>query len=838
MAFVACSGDDGADGANGVDGTSCTVSDDGAGTTTIACDDGTTATVANGTDGENGNAGADGKSCTVADNDDGTMTISCDDGTSATVANGSNCTVANDGNGTTTISCDDGTSSTVTDGQDVDPATVDDLQAQLDALAKAGPESCSVCHKDAGEHHQVVYDDYADASRIALTMVGVTSVANATDASKFDATMTFQVTWDGMPYASADNFPNLQQKRFYTIRWDGTKFVDSQSFSNIKATGTVGTFTATATAMSYAPENSNAIAYGYIAVNELPTGPTGSHVTLYDDVSNAGKVYGTINYTSAANVAGCEKCHGAPYMKHGYRAAAVPGLPDFAACKTCHYDTRNGGHHDWQILVDNPARYAEIHAGSSTTTDEKAQYAYTANVMNDTHMSHAMEFPYPQSIANCVTCHEGKLDVILAQDKFKLSTCKSCHPMTGDDDHVAPAPAFAKIWADASLTHPNITNESNCVACHDGSTAAKFDEIHTGYNTKIYAEEDVMFSELFTVTIDEATFASNILTVKFSAHEATGSTSALNATDIIPTLMVGLYGYDSKDYIVGPHSRDADNNRLLEFVVDGTSTNPRFTTVTATGGNFELQVDLSMWETMIDDGIVKRAEIAIMPQLKDAAGTTLALNSPSRTFDLVAADFADDYFDDIVDVNKCNECHEALATTFHSANRGGNIRTCRLCHVTTSGGSHLEMQSRSIDSYVHAIHSFQAFDPGDIDFADPIEKTYYELHVEHTYPNFTIKNCESCHNPGTYNVPNQAKSMPGLLSKSDAVADRAIHDVPAYVTGPASRACGGCHRAEYINEDDANGLAAFNSHIMRNGYLIVDGDDLLELAIETIMSMF
>jgi hypothetical protein len=43
--------------------------------------------------------------------------------------------------------------------------------------------------------------------------------------------------------------------------------------------------------------------------------------------------------------------------------------------------------------------------------------------MNDVHMSHAMEFPYPQSMSNCVTCHEGKLDKILTDANFKISTC-------------------------------------------------------------------------------------------------------------------------------------------------------------------------------------------------------------------------------------------------------------------------------------------------------------------------------------------------------------------------------------------------------------------------------
>jgi len=228
-----------------------------------------------------------------------------------------------------------------------------------------------------------------------------------------------------------------------------------------------------------------------------------------------------------------------------------------------------------------------------------------------------------------------------------------------------------------------------------------------------------------------------------------------------------------------------------------------------------------------------------MPDLEDADGETVALNAPSRTFDLIANDFVD-YFNEIVDVDRCNTCHDALATTFHSGNRGGNITVCRMCHITKNGGSHLEMQSRSIDSYVHAIHSFQAFDIGDIDFTDPVEAVWYELHIEHVYPNFTIKNCESCHNAGTYNVPDQTKSMPGLFSRADTVANRNIYAVPEYVSGPASRACGACHRADMIKEDAAGELIAFNQHAKSFGYLEENDeeDTLLYAIISYIQSMF
>ena len=97
------------------------------------------------------------------------------------------------------------------------------------------------------------------------------------------------------------------------------------------------------------------------------------------------------------------------------------------------------------------------------------------------------------------------------------------------------------------------------------------------------------------------------------------------------------------------------------------------------------------------------------------------------------------------------------------------------------------MQSRSIDSYVHAIHSMQPFDIGDVDFSGSGRgRCATSTTSSSTYPNFTILNCESCHNPGTYEVPDQAKSLPGVLSAADdgPAADRAIGAVPSYVDRP------------------------------------------------------
>ncbi len=336
-----------------------------------------------------------------------------------------------------------------------------------------------------------------------------------------------------------------------------------------------------------------------------------------------------------------------------------------------------------------------------------------------------------------------------------------------------------------------------------------------------------------------------MVTIEFSAA---GSAGSVDSADIVPEVMIGLYGYDTKDFIVNGHDRyDSSGNGVISrsdgdlpkgaYVVG--TTHAYFTTIKDTPGSWSVKTDLSEWASLISDGTVKRIEIAVLSAVDDADGEEVAINAVSRTFDIASNSF-DDYFSPIVNVEDgCNNCHDALGITFHTPDYGGKVTVCRMCHVGLSGGSHLEMQSRSIDSYVHAIHSFQAFDIGTIDFTDPVAALEYEHHVGFTYPTHGM-DCESCHVAGTYNVPDQVKSLPGILSASSTVTteDRAIGDVPSYVTGPASRACGGCHRAVLIKEDAASELVSFFQHTKMGGYLIEAGTDTLDTVIEEIMAYY
>ena len=600
---------------------------------------------------------------------------------------------------------------------------------------------------------------------------------------------------------------------------------------------------------------------------------------LYADVADDGLAFGTATtFVSNASVEGCEACHGAPYLKHGYRAAVVEGLPDFAACKECHVDNQAGGHLDWQYMADEP--YAWATGGTADAT----KYAYKRSVMQDTHQTHAMEFPYPMSMANCKTCHatQAKIDAITADSFFKAETCKSCHPVNGTDtwdgqkySQAGRAPALASLWAETNTTFHDINDD--CSVCHkSGGVASQFKTYHSGYNKQIYDASNQRYADLAAnkVSIDSVTLTGSVLDVKFSAGN----------TAIDPMLTLSFYGYDAKNMLVSSHTRDAGaltcyNDRAAdpltapkvgcryEIELDGTAvpevqTNRLFTVMPdSVAGAWHVQADLAGYTqptatglasipTLITSGKTKKAEVVVMPIL-EVGGVNAALNAANKTFDLAGNQFVTNYFQGtgaVVSADKCNKCHDALGTTFHNglgefgAGVGGNVTICRTCHVTTSGGAHLELQSRGIDSYVHAIHKFQAFDIAGIDFQDPVFAKRYTLHIEHGFPNFTIKNCEACHvtssNPEvtTYNPADNTKSLPGLESAASKLTHgwvdlatgaptagpRNVGAVPSLVTGPASRACGGCHKAVLVNEDDEAKLAAFNSHMAMGGYNVTN----------------
>ncbi|MBE0604147.1 MAG: hypothetical protein IH611_11070, partial [Deltaproteobacteria bacterium] len=525
------------------------------------------------------------------------------------------------------------------------------------ATSAIASESCATCHAGEGDAHQTAYDElYQD------NVVQVTNVAYSNDGTS--DIVTFDLAG---PVEDCSQLANLN---IYFVGYTGTGF-DNDNGARVSLKGTLtnnaGQCTSTnaqTAAGDLSAVNGLLVVYGYHpSASTIPN----TRVRMAKYPYAAILKTGTVGHVPTANVAGCEKCHTVPYLKHGniYGRVAKDASTDFLTCKACHQDNAAGGHYEWQLLVENPAMAAEYLTRAEVDEDaavawlqtqlgaDFAKYEYKMSVMEDTHRSHAMEFAYPQSASNCIACHEGKLANILTDANFTLATCKSCHPVTGSN------PLALETLIDAHGV-ANVTTP--CNDCHKtGSIAPVFGAIHSGYDKRVYTSAGAKYSDAITVTIDSATFVNNQLTIQFHAAESP-DIAGLNVTSIVPTVMVGLYGWDTKDFLFGPHERTIDSDRNIEYVVG--STHPRFTTVSASGGTWRVTADLSTWAADIANGSVKRVEIGVLPKLVNSDNVVLALTSPSRTFDLTTKAFVN-YYAPIADVAKCNNCHEALGTTFH-----------------------------------------------------------------------------------------------------------------------------------------------------------------------------
>ena len=155
-------------------------------------------------------------------------------------------------------------------------------------------------------------------------------------------------------------------------------------------------------------------------------------------------------------------------------------------------------------MVDDPAAWA-ANGTAAIPAAIKAKYAYKVSVMGDVHQSHAMEFAYPQLIANCFTCHktQAKIDLVTADTNFNAKTCKSCHPVEGvlaksGEKYNQPkrAPAIKELWTAANVAGFH-DMALTCSDCHkSGGVGSQFKAYHTGYDAKIYDATQRRYSSI------------------------------------------------------------------------------------------------------------------------------------------------------------------------------------------------------------------------------------------------------------------------------------------------------------------------------------------------------
>ncbi len=420
-------------------GTSCSVADNGDGTSTITCTDGTSVIVGDGTD------GTDGTSCTVTDNGDGTQTITCDDGTTVTITDGESggsCTISDNGDGTSTITCEDGTTVVVTSGED-----------------GQGTGGARITDYHGTDHLQSI-GDFAEGKR----MVDATITSVTADPAGV-ATIHFTVEDDGVPVIALDGFSATIVHLAPEFETNGVDYLDSHWVPYITRTQV--------SAVQAYRENNGTLThdgegeYTYVFATTLPAGydrgalhrvaimmgghdgPTAD--ATFDFVPDGG----TAPYTrDVIDTAACKTCHGEELAAHGGDRLSVE------TCTTCHtagsIDPQSGNSLDLEVMVHKIHAGGELPSvagadGNPWLTADNGEYAIFG--YQDQKVSWE-KVGFPAVIENCAKCHSGTGGD--ADNWFKRPTraaCGSCH----DDVD------FTTVGTHAGGPQ---ASDDNCAVCH------------------------------------------------------------------------------------------------------------------------------------------------------------------------------------------------------------------------------------------------------------------------------------------------------------------------------------------------------------------------------------
>jgi len=464
----ACTGDRGKTGAAGLDGEqgeqgepgepgaagdSCTVEDNGDGTKTITCEDGTTVDIAD---------GAVGDSCTIEDNGDGTKTITCGEDT-VDVADGSSCTVVDNGDGTKTLTCDDGTSVDISDGA-VGPEGEGGRNAYL-----AGPGIVATIEgvTIAGGVATVTFT-VADGDGNPLDVDGVYSQG--------PVSLRFLLAW-----LDDDGAGNARQYTSYITNADGLAAAERPSSESgggaapPKGTLTLLDWTEGRYEYEFAtPVTVDAGNMGKTHTVALTASRTVDEVTEHDNVTHdfrpdAAAVTVTRQIVTTEN---CNACHSTLGL-HGGRRKEV------GVCIMCHQPQSNGA----DGVVDMPVMIHKIHMGDELPS-------VVAGGTYEIGNADFSEVAFPRERNDCAACHGGAPQGSRYQT-YSAAICSTCHDTTS---FVEPAPAGMTLHSGGSQP-----DDSQCAVCHRaGGFAPSIDEAHATKFANPAA--DIVVAEIVSVS--------------------------------------------------------------------------------------------------------------------------------------------------------------------------------------------------------------------------------------------------------------------------------------------------------------------------------------------------
>jgi len=511
-----------------------------------------------------------------------------------------------------------------------------------------------------------------------------------------------------------------------------------------------------------------------ISADDLPDGRNGwcdfraNLITANDCVSSVALTRDIVQ------TATCNECHGV--TSDTRLALHAGGRTDVEYCVTCHnedvIDPDTGNSVDMKVLIH------KIHRGANLTNLPYQIIGHEGSVHDYSHVQ------FTKDIDDCAVCHKGAGDDV--DNWFEdptMQACGSCH------DHVD----FPN-----GVNHFAQSNNTGCASCHRPGSPIGVETVHRGAER---AAEAALYAGDDGFSIDAVRFDSStdVLTVEYSVLKSGAPMNLVVAPEWAETAPGGAsrlhisVAWDTSDY----RNEAGGFTPAKVLDIDG--------------------LDLGGVVTELATGAY-----AVNPVLPPEASGTLTVTidgHPAANIDGPAYDdriavanvFADINIDgggaviiprrNIVDVAKCDACHDAQrqGISLHGNNRTNNITVCATCHnpdatdierrpaggIGTADGKVEE--SIDMKRMIHQIHSGADLANGIVIWGFGFPGTEHDFSSVRFIGN--RKNCETCHNVGTYGATQAAATTPSTIDTGADVADPS-DDLNI---SPIAAVCSSCH---------------------------------------------
>jgi OmcA/MtrC family decaheme c-type cytochrome len=554
---------------------------------------------------------------------------------------------------------------------------------------------------------------------------------------------------------------------------------------------------------------------------------------IYDFIPATGKaVTATDPSREIVATAKCNECHdklgntpGATKLVNGVAVdATIHGgaRKDTRYCVMCHTDQRKYGRTEATTtatgysgstylingisIANLPTFIHKIHFGEELT---KTGYNLGGVLFN--------EVKFPQDIRNCTKCHDGSATSTAKTangDNWKSVpsrlACGACH------DGINFATGKGTTLAGSTIGHIGgaKADDSQCVLCHDATTIPTYhipvtppdpgNALNTaGGNTHSYSEsidgnQNNLPEGAIKITWDLQSVSRNAskqpvmvfrllqngARADFNTYSATGKTEIWDNFFGSPSLYF-VFAVP-QDGITAPADFNASVSSYLRSVWNGSATGTSKGTLTGPDASGYYTATLT-GVTVPDNAVMLTGGIGYtygsgsqpLTQMNvsgypvtaspvDATKNVGGLAVVAPNVAKVATGYTGRRA--VVENARCNKCHENLgvftAVAFHSGQRN-DAPTCSWCHNPNRTSSGWSADS---EVFVHAIHGASKRGVAFTWAAGSATDNFSTV----GYPGI-LKNCETCHLPGTYDfsASASASAMPNRLYRTAATGTTA-----------------------------------------------------------------